>query len=203
MLEASIRSIRAPRRPINGLTCCEGGPHMKATVVVSIVIVVGLVVFARAQSPAERPRAGEPYDYRTTPEYERLSPAQQRDLAQVRRDFAMLWGALDMYADAHGGRPPASLADLVPLYLPELPRDPFASEQTAQERDVAPYQPSVDGWGYRYRPGGEGNRAWCISSVGLPGFPFLARRGNVDLYVCKGEWISGINPVLERPRRGE
>jgi hypothetical protein len=35
----------------------------------------------------------------------------------------------------------------------------------------------------------EQERAWVISSVGLPDFPYLAERGNVGLYVCKGVWV--------------
>ena len=34
-----------------------------------------------------------------------------------------------------------------------------------------------------------------LSSQGLSSFPYLAARGNIGLYVCKGIWISGINPV--------
>jgi hypothetical protein len=35
-----------------------------------------------------------------------------------------------------------------------------------------------------------------IASVGLPQFPYLAERSNVGLYVCKGIWISGHNPMM-------
>lgn len=37
-----------------------------------------------------------------------------------------------------------------------------------------------------------------IASVGLPDFPYLAARGNIGLYICKGTWISGINPSTGR-----
>jgi hypothetical protein len=138
--------------------------------------------------------AGDRYDFRTTPAYAKLTNQQREKLMQVRRDLALLWGALDMYADEHDGQPPKTLADLVPLYLPELPRDPFATEQTAKAKDLRRAQPSLDGWGYRYRRGAASNRAWCLFSVGLPDFPYLAARGNVGLGDCKGEWISGHNP---------
>ena len=98
-----------------------------------------------------------------------------------------------MYADDHGGNPPASLDELTPRYLKELPSDPFATEASAAERDLHGYSRSGDGRGYRYKRGAPGNRAWVIASVGLPQFPYLAERGNVGLYICKGEWISGQN----------
>lgn len=137
-------------------------------------------------------READRYDFRTTPAYAALTEQQRDQLNQVRRDFAALWGALDMYADEHDGQTPEALADLVPHYLPELPRDPFATEQTANAKDLHGGRASLDGRGYRYRRGAASNRSWCISSVGLPDFPFLAS-DNVGLYVCKGTWISGVN----------
>jgi hypothetical protein len=134
-------------------------------------------------------RAESRYDFRTSPAYAALAEGQRDKLQQVTRDLALLWGALDMYADWHGGRTPEKLDDLVPLYLPDLPRDPFATEQTARERMAHGVQASVDGWGYRYMRGAPSNRAWCLSSAGLPDFPFLAEKGNVGLYVCKGVWV--------------
>ena len=77
---------------------------------------------------------------------------------------------------------------LVPAYLKELPRDPFATKSAAK-KDLGHYKPSLDGFGYRYRPG-QGN-AFLLSSVGLPGFPYPAERGNVDLYIAKGFWTGG------------
>lgn len=108
----------------------------------------------------------------------------------------LLWGALDMFADEHGGTLPETLDQLVPKYLTELPSDPFATGQTANEGEVGGYTRSKEGSGYRYRRGAPGNRAWVITSVGLPDFPYLAERGNIGLYVCKGVWISGVNPVV-------
>ena len=166
---------------------------MKALIPTSVLLVLWLGAVTGAAEPK-----GDRYDFRTTPAYAKLTDEQREKLTQVRRDFALLWGALDMHADEHDGQPAETLADLVPLYLPELPRDPFASEQTAAAKDLHRAQPSLDGWGYRYRRGAASNRAWCLSSVGLPDSPFAAARGNVGLGACKGEWISGINPGLAK-----
>ena len=60
----------------------------------------------------------------------------------------MIWGALDMYADEHGRNTPQTLEELVPAHLPELTRDPFATEQTAAEKETHGARPSLDGWGF-------------------------------------------------------
>jgi hypothetical protein len=134
------------------------------------------------------------YDYRTSEAWAALDATQRERIETVTRDFVLLWGALDMYADEHGGRPPESLDHLVPRYLRELPVDPFATDETSKEPTPG-YVPSRNGRGYLYRRGAEGNRAWCLASAGLPEFPYLAERGNIGLYICKGVWISGINPM--------
>jgi hypothetical protein len=138
---------------------------------------------------------GGTYDFRASEAYRKLAPADRQRLEQVRREQVLLWGALDMYADEHNGEVPETLDALVPRYLAELPNDPFATAQTAGERELPGYVASKDGWGYRLKPGVPGNRAWVISSVGLPDFPYLAEHGNVSLYICKGVWISGKNPA--------
>lgn len=137
------------------------------------------------------------YDFRASNAYRLLSSADRQGLEQVHRDLVLLWGALDMYADAHGGTPPATLDELVPRYLAELPSDPFATQETAAVRTSHDTQ-SRNGFGYRFRRGSPGNRAWVVSSVGLADFPYLAERGNVGLYICKGTWISGKNPVMAK-----
>src|SRR5688572_20180804 len=129
------------------------------------------------------------YDFRASEAYAQLSTVDKQRLEQVRRDQALLWGALDMYCDDHDGTPPGSLDALVPRYLAELPLDPFATEQTASEQLTHGYTSSRRGFGYRFRQGAPGNRAWIISSVGLPKFPYLGER-NSGLYICKGTWIS-------------
>lgn len=136
------------------------------------------------------------YDFRASAAYEQLSVADRQRLQQVRRDQFLLWGALDIYADEHSGGLPTSLDELVPAYLAELPTDPFATQQTANAPVTRGCVRSKGGFGYPFMRGASGNRAWVISSVGLPDFPYLAERGNVGLYICKGLWISGVNPII-------
>ncbi|MHC4517722.1 MAG: hypothetical protein ACYTAS_03965 [Planctomycetota bacterium] len=153
--------------------------------------VPALVVFCVLAGSAGLAEA--PYNFRTSQAYRKLSKEDRKRLERVHRDLMMLWGALDRYADHHDGNPPETLDQLVPHYLAKLPIDPFATAETAGQKDTKPYRTSRDGRGYRYRKGSPGNRAWCLSSVGLPNFPYLAARGNIGLYVCKGIWISGRN----------
>ena len=173
---------------------------------VSAALLVGIAAFAaclglRAE-PADQPaqaKGADRYDFRQTDAFRQLAEADREKLEQVHRDFVLLWGALDMYCDYHNGEPPESLDDLAPLILRELPRDPFVTADIAAraaEADKELYRSSLKGWGYQYRKGSAGNRAWIISSVGLKGFPYLAEHGNVDLYICKGTWISGMNPQM-------
>jgi len=137
--------------------------------------------------------AEQPYDFRASEAYRKLSVADRQRLEQVHRDLVLLWGALDMYADGHNGRLPSTLDGLVPEYLAELPSDPFATPQSASGEAIPGYTPSKAGRGYRFMTGVSTNRAWCFASVGLTNFPYRAERGNVGLYVCKGLWISGAN----------
>jgi hypothetical protein len=137
------------------------------------------------------------YDFRASEAYGKLSAVDRQRLEQVRRDQFLLWGALDLYADEHDGEPPATLDALVPKYLVELPSDPFATRPAADEKKPGGYTPSKGGLGYRFMKGAPGNRAWIISSVGLPDFPYLGER-NSGLYLCKGTWISGINPMITK-----
>jgi hypothetical protein len=138
--------------------------------------------------------AENPYNFRESETYRKLSKGDQEKLDQVHRDFMMLWGAVDQYTDHHEGKLPETLDQLTPYYLSELPTDPFATSETAKNGPKY-YTKSKDGWGYRYRKGSPGNRAWIFSSVGLPDFPYLAERSNYGLYMCKGMWISGTNPM--------
>src|SRR5687767_2010322 len=136
--------------------------------------------------------AAERYNFRTSAAYRALKSEEREKLEQVHRDFVLLWGALDMYAEDHEGQVPDELSELSPSYLKELPRDPFATT-TAAKKELGQYKPSLGGFGYRYRPG-NGN-AFILSSVGLPGFPYLPKRGNVDLYIAKGFWTGGGQKV--------
>lgn len=133
------------------------------------------------------------YDYRTAPEYASLTNEEKQKLEQVHREFVLLRGALDLYAEEHDDQAPKTLDELVPRYLHELPKDPFATTTTAVEKKLGLYTSSLGGWGYRYRQG-RGD-SWVISSVGLEGFPFQGKN-NVDLYRAKGEWISGKQFIL-------
>lgn len=155
------------------------------------VLCVAFLALADLLSAAEKP-----YDFRASDAYRQLPAADRQRLEQVRRDQVLLWGALDMFADEHGGNPPENLDELVPRYLAELPSDPFASLQATTERGFSGYTPSKGGLGYCFMRGATGNRAWVIASIGLPDFPYLAERGNVGLYVCKGMWLSRVNQVI-------
>ncbi len=157
--------------------------------------------YLRIQDNANVAIAEAPYDFRAAHAYRKLSSDDRHRLEQVHRDFMMLWGALDSYADRHHGKPPDTLDQLLPHYLGHLPSDPFATAQTPPQNDTKPYHTSKDGRGYRYRNGSPANRAWCLDSVGLPGFPYLAASGNVGLSVCKGRWISGMNATLVKDNK--
>ena len=129
------------------------------------------------------------YDFRASAQYAALSADDREKLETVHRDLVLLWGALDMYADEHEHKGPDKLEQLVPHYLRELPRDPFATKTTAAETELTPNKSSLEGWGYRYRP--TGTQAWVLCSVGLPEFPYLAKEGNIGLYHAKGLWLGG------------
>ena len=132
------------------------------------------------------------YDFRATQQYADLTVEERASLEGVQRDFVLLWGALDLYVRGNRGRSPERLELLVPRYLKELPRDPFATPLTRAEGDLHGSKPSLDGWGYRYRQGIDDT--FVISSVGLRQFPYLAAKGNVGLYIARGDWISGVQP---------
>ena len=161
--------------------------------------VLGLVVVGLLAGSVGLAEA--PYNFRTSEAYRKLSGDDRKRLEQVHRDLMMLWGALDRYADHHEGNPPEQLEMLVPHYLAELPTDPFATEETARQEDTRPYRASKNGRGYHYRKGAPGNRAWCLASVGLPNFPYLAATGNIGLYMCKGTWISGRNLLILKEKK--
>ncbi|HVK11942.1 MAG TPA: sigma-70 family RNA polymerase sigma factor [Gemmataceae bacterium] len=148
------------------------------------------------QAPLEDPRPAtrvtipDRYDFRESASYKALTADQREKLEQVTRDFVLLWGALDLYARDHNDTMPARLEELVPRYLKELPKDPFATKATAEEKSVpATYVMSADGWGYRYRQGKEDS--FVIHSVGLPDFPYRSDKGNVSLHTVRGTWLSG------------
>src|SRR5688500_16049549 len=143
--------------------------------------------------------AKERYNFRTSEAYARLSTTDKQRLEQVHRDLVLLWGALEMFADDHDEEPPATLHELVPGYLPELPSDPFATQQTASEQSTYNYTPSRGGLGYRYKKGAPGNRAWVVRSVGLTIVPYRGEQ-IISLHVVIGTWISGINPAVSKSK---
>jgi hypothetical protein len=145
-------------------------------------------------------RAAERYDFRASKAYAALSAQDRERLEQVRRDQLLLWGALDLYCDEHDDEPPASLDALVPKYLKELPSDPFVTKPAPADTRPGAYTPSKNGLGYQYRKGSAGNRAWIIASEGLKDFPYLGER-NSGLYICKGTWISGMNPMIMKEKK--
>ena len=143
--------------------------------------------------------AAEPfYDFRQGESYQKLNAEDRAKLDQADRDLVLLWGALDMYAQGHDGDEPATLDALVPRYLKDLPKDPFATDQTANETELNGYVPSLAGRGFRYKAGvGD---AFVICSVGLKDFPYLAEKGNVGLYRARGIWLSGKQLLTERSK---
>jgi len=56
------------------------------------------------------------------------TPAQVRDGLTCRLDGLGLYVAIERYRLANGGRPPRSLDDLVPTFLPTIPRDHYAPD---------------------------------------------------------------------------
>lgn len=145
--------------------------------------------------PANVAIAVDPYDFRKSDAYSKLSKQDRDRLEQVHRDLTMLWGAVDRYTDHHSGNQPDTLNQLVPNYLSELPKDPFATDETANQ-EIKDSIKSKVGWGYRYCKGSPRTRAWVLSSVGLHDFPYSAAHGNIGLYVGKGVWPSAIYPVV-------
>jgi WD40 repeat protein len=132
----------------------------------------------------------EEYDFRKSAEYAALSAEDRSRIEQVHRDLTLLWGALDQYVYDNDGSSPPSLNALVPVYLDELPKDPFATKASADAAPPGRFLPSLDGWGYRYLRGHSG--CWIIRSVGrsLPrfhDFPRIWQR----LGETKGEWGIG------------
>lgn len=159
-----------------------------------IGVLVGLLLIVTGMNPTstvaqedagttKNPAAEAPYDYTTSPAWKNLSDEERDGIDRVSRDFVLLWGAIDMHVQSHGGQLPDSLGDLVPGVLQSLPIDPFAS----------------DGSTYGYRQGAPGNYAYCLLSAGLPSFPYLAASGNTGLHLCRGNWISGMNPEGGNP----
>lgn len=133
------------------------------------------------------------YDFRKSVEYAALSAEDRGCVERVHRDLTLLWGALDRYAYDHDGASPPTLNALVPFYLGELPKDPFATKDSAGAALPGNFLPSLDGWGYRYLRGHSG--CWMIRSVGLS-LPKFRDSPNIwqRLGQTKGEWFAGVQP---------
>ena len=144
--------------------------------------------------PGTDPHEHASYDFRQTPAYRQLLDEEKKNLETVHRDFMLLVGALAIYYSDHDRMLPQSLDALVPQYLAELPRDPFASAQTVQEKQNPAWTPSAGGSGYDYQPGNPGNWAWRLKSIGLPEFPYSGAKSK-GLHLLMGVWISGRNPM--------
>jgi len=132
------------------------------------------------------------YDFRKSAEYAALSAENRRRVEQVHRDLTLLWGALDRYVYDHDGSSPANLNSLVPFYLGELPKDPFATKDSAAAAPPGNFLPSLDGWGYRYHRGRSGT--WMLRSVGLSKFSDSARIRQL-LGQTKGTWMAGSEVI--------
>lgn len=142
------------------------------------------------------------YDFRKSKAYAELEDEQRIKLETVDRDVAVFEAALTRYVKDHEGTPPMTLDVLVPHYIAELPKDPFATEETAADRDLGQYKPSLDGWGYRYKRRDRityaissinplelqtGDGSWEVRSVGLPDYRYRAANAR-GLYQRKGYW---------------
>jgi hypothetical protein len=119
-----------------------------------------------------------------------LSPADRGRVDQVERDLARITKALHAYADAHGGNAPASLVKLVPDYLSDVPRDPFATAESDADKSLLTFGKPAGERGYRYRGGVL--HTWILRSVGLPTFPCRDGHG---LSRDTAMWSGGI-PIL-------
>ena len=149
-----------------------------------------------APRPGTHPHERASYDFRQTPDYRQLSGEDKKKLEAVHRDFMLLAGTLAVYYADHDRMLPQSLDALVPKYLTELPRDPFATSQSPMERQNPAWTSSAGGFGYDYDPGNAGNWAWRLRSVGLPKFPY-AGASSKGLHLLMGDWISGRNPMRQ------
>jgi len=142
------------------------------------------------------------YDFRDSKAYAELEDEQRIKLETADRDLAVLEAALTRYIKDHGGSPPMTLGALVPRYIAELLKDPFATEKTAADKDLGQYKPSLDGWGYRYQrrdkraypvssdwPPKLGflDGGWEVHSVGLPNFRYRSSNSR-GLYKSGGYW---------------
>ena len=176
VLHPAARKVRRPSRS------SVGNIDMKR-MRIFIVAALSLLVMGRS--------GWAEYEYWDTDAYRALSRGDQIKLDQAHADFHLLWGALDRYADMNAGAVPASLDELVPGVLKELPADPFATAATATQTNANAYASSKQGWGYQYLRAAPNRRSWVLKSVGLPEFPYLAPAGNHGLFVAKGFWSGG------------
>ena len=172
----------------------------------SQIVAIGVIAFTMVlpNIVSSQTRSRQVYDYRPSAEYRSLDTTSKARLDQVVKDFATLETALNKYVSVHHGQPPESLDELVPNYLPSLPRDPFASPNGQIPNQWQHYKQSLGGAGYLYqRRRGPVcvtswkkpikvhtlNGSWRFRSVGLPSFPLRhAARNGRGLIRAKGYW---------------
>lgn len=156
--------------------------------IATIALFVGV---ALGTSKAEK---REKYNFRKSEECKQLFKENRDKQEQVHRDLTMFWGVLDRYCDDHDGNPPKKIEELTPVYLAELPSDPFTTKETQMEK-LKVNTPSKDGdidigsGAMFMSPGIDTRRSWVLASVGLPEFPYNAARNNIGLYTAKGIWL--------------
>ncbi len=131
----------------------------------ALIFVVCLATAAQSKERSQN----EPYDYQKSKAYAELSDQQRKKLAEAERSLKIVEAALHKYADDHNNQAPSSLGDLVPKYLDKLPKDSFATKESAAEK-IEYMKPSLKGYGFRYRCGS--GRSWWLYSSGLKDFPY-------------------------------
>lgn len=160
---------------------------------------VGLLIVTCCVAPVAAERKTKEYDYRESAEYRELSKEDQKRVDQVAKDLRLLKKAIKKYIKDHDHQAPEKLSDLVPDYLPRLPKDPFADPKARSNENQQ--SPSRADYRYRHRYGPSfvkslkpytlepTDDAWEVKSVGLPKFPLrLEPRNHKGLYSNEGYW---------------
>jgi len=153
------------------------------------ITILAVALAVPATSDAMDRAEKEPYDYHKSEAYSKLTKDQQKRMAVAEKRLKKIQASLHKYSDDYNGNAPTSLELLVPKYLDKLPKDPFATKESAAEKaeDIKPLLHSVDGRGFRYRSGRA--RSWWLYSVGLRDFPFrYDSKNNTGVGYVQGYW---------------